>query len=146
MGLGTVLRKTKRRIWLLVVVALMFSILAIAPAVLRRQHIPGSDRLWDTSQPYQAINNESFTVVFQSVDFTFLYEEEVPLDVPIPIHFRVTFSDSAVEYLTTTIGGLMLQPPRVVMTDHTSPQVAIVSAYGDSNEEWCGWYYAVSID
>jgi len=125
--------------------ALVLGTLVIAPHVLGFEQVPGSNKLWHVSEAYSVGSNESFTVVFHSVEFTFQYEEGMPLDAPIPIHFMVTFSDSAVENLTTSIGGWLMQPPRVVMTNHTNPQAAIVSAYGDS-EKWYSWYYAVSFD
>ncbi|MFX1483785.1 MAG: hypothetical protein ACFFCP_11435 [Promethearchaeota archaeon] len=137
----------KRRIHLAIVtiIILCLSILAIAPRILNVNQIPGSREFWHTSDPYRSSNNESFTVVVLSVEFTFLFSEAVPLDVPIPLHFRVTFSNETTEYLVTTVGGLMMQPPRVVSTNHTSPQAAIVSAYSTEDEAWYSWYYAVSL-
>ncbi len=123
---------------------LVLGVLAIAPQVLRFEQVPGSNKLWYISEAYHVTDNQSFEVLFHSVEFTFQYKEEMPLDAPIPIHFMVTFSDGTVENLTTTIGGLLMQPPRVVMTNHTNPQAAIVSAYGDA-EEWYSWFYAVSL-
>jgi len=142
-----VVQKIKRKFRLLIVLSLVLilGIFTIVPQVLRFEQIPGSNKLWYVSEAYRVTDNESFTVVFHSVEFTFQYEEEMPLDAPIPIHFIVTFSDGAVENLTTSIGGLLMQPPRIVMTNHTNPQAAIVSAYGDA-EEWYSWYYAVSFD
>lgn len=138
---------TKRRTALAIVTSfiLCLSILVIAPRILHVNQIPGSDKLWQTSESYQLSGNDSFTVTILSVEITFLFREEVPLDAPIPIHFRVTFPDSTIEYLETTVNGFLMQPPRVVFTNHTSPQAAIVSAFGDADEEWYGWYYAVSL-
>ena len=140
-------RKMKLSIRLLMVLTSVpvLGTLVIAPQVLRFEQVPGSNKLWYVSEAYRVGSNESFIVVFHSVEFTFQYEEGMPLDAPIPIHFMVTFSDGAVENLTTSIGGLLMRPPRVVMANHTDPQAAIVSAYGDS-EEWYSWYYAVSFD
>lgn len=140
-------RKMKWSIRLLIVLTLVLvlGILAIAPQVLRFEQVPGSNKLWYVSEAYCVGSNESFAVVFHSVEFTFQYEEGMPLDAPIPIHFMVAFSDGTVENLTTSIGGWLMQPPRVVMTNHTNPQAAIVSAYDDA-EEWYSWYYAVSLD
>jgi hypothetical protein len=47
--------------------------------------------------------------------------------------------------LVTTIGGMVLQPARVVFTNHTNPQAAIISSYSSENEAWYSWYYAVSL-
>ncbi|MHA2193523.1 MAG: hypothetical protein ACXAEE_10555 [Candidatus Thorarchaeota archaeon] len=136
----------KRRILLAAVISLVLaiSIVVLAPRILHVNQIPGSDKLWHTSDSYQYnTSNESFTVTVLSVEFTFLFYEAVPLDVPIPLHFKVTFPDDTIEYLETTVNGLLMQPPRVVFTNHTGPQAAIVSAYG--HEEWYSWYYAVSL-
>jgi hypothetical protein len=137
----------KKRSLLAIAVGLVLglSIIVIVPRVLYISQIPGSNELWHTSESYQLTGNESFTVIVLSVEITFLYREEVPLDVPIPIHFKMAFSDSTIEYLSTTVNGLLMQPPRVVFTNHTSPQAAIVSAYGNVHEEWYSWYYAVSL-
>ncbi|MFW9888496.1 MAG: hypothetical protein ACFFER_09950 [Candidatus Thorarchaeota archaeon] len=137
----------KRRISLVIVTSFILglSILIMAPRILHINQIPGSNELWQTSESYQLIGNDSFTATILSVEITFLFREEVPLDAPIPIHFKVTFPDATIEYLETTVNGLLMQPPRVVFTNHTSPQVAIVSAFGDTHEEWYSWYYAVSL-
>lgn len=91
------------------------------------------------------MSNESFTVTILSVEFTFLFYEEVPLDAPITLHFKVKFQNETTEYLETTLGGLLMQPPRVVCTNHTNPQAAIISAYSDADDDWYSWYYAVSL-
>ena len=146
-GLISMSWRKKRRILLAIVTSFILglSILAMAPRILYVNQIPGSDKLWHTSDSYQLTSNESFTVTVLSVEFTFLFYEEVPLDVPIPLHFKVTFPNDTTEYLETTVGGLMMQPPRVVFTNHTRPQAVIVSAYSDVHEEWYSWYYAVSL-
>jgi hypothetical protein len=135
----------KNRPLLAIVVGLVLglSLIAIVPRVLHISQIPGSGQLWQASESHQLTGNESFTVYVLSVEFTFLFREEVPLDAPIPLHFSVTFSDGIIEYLETTVNGLLMQPPRVVFTNHTSPQAAIVSAYG--HDDWYSWYYAVSL-
>ncbi|MFW9967504.1 MAG: hypothetical protein ACFFEA_10160 [Candidatus Thorarchaeota archaeon] len=122
---------------------LVLSLIIIVPRVLHISQIPDSDQLWQTSESHQLTGNASFTVNVLSVEFTFLFREDVPLDAPIPLHFRVTFIDGTIEYLETSVNGLLMQPPRVVFTNHTSPQAAIVLAYG--HEEWYSWYYAVSL-
>jgi hypothetical protein len=146
-GLAPMSRWKKRRIHLAIVtsIILCLSILVIAPRILNVNQIPGSREFWRTSDSYRSSNNESFTITVLSVEFTFLFGEVVPLDAPIPMHFRVTFPNETTEYLVTTVGGLMMQPPRVVSTTHTSPQAAIVSAYSSEHEAWYSWYYAVSL-
>lgn len=147
LGLTSMSWLKKKRIFQAAVISLVvgLSIAVLAPRILHVNQIPGSDEYWHTSDSYQMTSNESFTVIVLSVEFTFLFYEVVPLDVPIPLHFKVTFPNDTTEYLETTVGGLMMQPPRIVFTNHTSPQAAIVSAYGNVHEEWNSWYYAVSL-
>ena len=99
--------------------------------------------LWHESQLYDVNSNESYSVVFYSVNFTFLYKEEVPLDVANPVHFKVTFSDGSFELLNTSIGGMLFIPSRVVLSDHINPAAAIVTSI--DGDHWYQWYYAVSV-
>lgn len=99
--------------------------------------------LWHASQMYNSNMNASYSVVFYSVNFTFLFTEQEPMDRPIPVRFMVTFLDGSIELLNTTIGGLLAVPPRVVRSNHINPRVAIVSS--TNNDHWYDWYYAVSV-
>jgi len=105
--------------------------------------IDGLGGLWHRSQMYDLNMNESYSVLFYSVNFTFLCEEEVPLDVGIPVHFIVTFSDGSFELLNTSIGGMVLIPPRVVSSSHTNPAAVVVASI--DSEHWYQWYYGVSV-
>ncbi|MGY5881022.1 MAG: hypothetical protein RTV31_12270 [Candidatus Thorarchaeota archaeon] len=103
------------------------------------------DTTWYLSEPFTLTDNVSFSVVVQSVEFEFLYyyAEEGVLDVPIAIFIVVHFPDAITEYLVSSVGGFIGWEYRLVVTEHTAPQAALVSGYGDG-DEWYGWYYAVS--
>ena len=105
--------------------------------------IYGLQGLWHVSGMYGPNLNVSYSVVFNSVNFTFVCEEEAPLDAPIPIHFRITFGDGSFELLNTSVGGMLAIPPRVVYSNHISPAAAIVSSI--DSVHWYEWYYAVSV-
>ena len=123
------------------VIACLVTGMVVAFADVRA--IDGFEGLWHRSQMYNSNMNESYSVLFYSVNFTFLYREEVPLDVPIRVHFKITFLDGSFELLNTSIGGMVLVPPRVVSSSHTNPAAAIVASI--DSEHWYQWYYGVSV-
>lgn len=140
-GLADLNLKRRRLAVAVLAVALVAAGLAVTLADVRP--IGGLEGLWHTSQMYNSNMNASYCVVFYSVNFTFLYTEQVPTDCPIPVHFMVTFSDGSMELLNTTIGGMLAVPPRVVHSNHTNPGAAIVSS--TSNDHWYDWYYEISV-
>ncbi|MFW9979869.1 MAG: hypothetical protein ACFFEJ_17435 [Candidatus Thorarchaeota archaeon] len=133
----------KKRLGLLMILIVVVG--TLGGILLIQRMVPSQNSLfWNISESYDTNGNETYSVIFNDINFTFLYTEETPLDVPIPVHFRVDFPDGTTEYIANTIGGLMMQPPRIVMSVHLKPQVAIVCSFGDSHEDWYSWYYAVS--
>lgn len=105
------------------------------------------DDTWYLSEPFTLTDNISFTVVIQSVEITFLcyYAELRMTDIPTTLFFVVHFSDGITEYLVSAVGGMLYLDHRLVVTEHTVPQAAIISAFGDG-DDWYSWYYAVSPD
>ncbi len=134
-----------KRIGILVILIAVVGLL-VGWSYMQRQLPTENNPFWLVSGHYDSNGNETYSIMLGEVNFTFLYVEEMFVtDVPIPVHFMVEFPDGTIEYLENTIGGMLKLPPRIVMSDHLTPQAAIVSAYDDSHEGWYGWYYAISL-
>ena len=114
----------------------------ILPSIIDLGTIPESEELWYTSGPHNLWENETYSVFFRGVNFTFLYIEEVPLDTNIPAYFLVTFSDATSEQITIHLPGIVLFDD-VAISSHASPQVAL---YTHGASDVLGkWFCAVSL-
>ncbi len=137
------LKGMKQKLALLVISIVVGGLLGVSLAIERERPTP-NNIFWVVSGHQDSNGNVSYSVILRGVNFTFLYRDKPPMDAPIIVYFRVDFLDGTTEYLMNTIGGLTTAGARIVMSDHVFPQAAIVSKYATSNEEWYGWYYAVS--
>ena len=88
--------------------------------------------------------NESYTIDFHEVSFTFLHYN-LPLhygpngtvhtivDAPNTAHFKLTYSDSEVEYLNLSVGGYVMvlpnSPLRPIFGNHTFPKAGVATAF-----------------
>ncbi len=113
------------------------------PELIDRGTLPDSDEIWYTSGPYELWQNESYSVLFREVNFTFLYYERKPIDSPSPAYFAIIFADGTIERLSISIPGLVLFDD-VVRSNHTAPQAALYT-HGSSDVLW-KWYCAVSLE
>jgi len=114
----------------------------ILPSIIDLGTIPESDEPWYTSGPHNLWENETYSVIFRGVNFTFLYIEDVPLDTNIPAHFVVTFPDAISEQMTIHLPGIVLFDD-VAISNHTSPQAALFT-HGAS-DVLGKWFCAVSL-
>ena len=88
--------------------------------------------------------NESYTVEFHDVSFTFLHVN-LPIfygpngtvytlvDAPNTAHFMLTYADDEVEYLSLNVGGYAPvrpgSPLRPIFGNHTSPKAGVATAF-----------------
>ena len=120
--------------------------------------IPDTGGLCLVSQIYDSNSNESYSVDFGGVTFTFLYwiylgfvEEpngtsSYITDQPNKAYFLVSFDDGAEEILNLNVGGyvaiLPFQVPFGAKTNHTSPSAGVITA--NTRELWDKWQFTVS--
>ena len=121
--------------------------------------IPDTGGLCFVSQSYTADSNSSFSVLFEGVNFTFLYwtypsPTEGPngtsvyiTDQPHTAYFLVTFDDGTEEILSLAVGGYVammpLQIPRGTKTDHSLPSAGVITA--NTLDLWRKWQYTVNL-
>ncbi len=121
--------------------------------------IPDSGGMCFVSQTYNANANESYSIDFVGVTFTFLYWTYPPptegpngtsiyvTDLPHTAYFLISFEDGVEETLSLNVGGyvgiLPFQIPFGPKTNHTSPSAGVVTA--DTQELWGKWKFTVTI-
>jgi hypothetical protein len=89
-------------------------------------------------------DNESYTVEFHDVSFTFLhYNPPVSygpngtvitiVDAPNTAHIMLTYPDDEVEYLSLSVGGFVPvrpgSPLRPILGNHTAPKAGVATAF-----------------
>ncbi|UCE09387.1 MAG: hypothetical protein JSW61_10475 [Candidatus Thorarchaeota archaeon] len=112
--------------------------------------IEEANQFFVASQKYDYNDNQTFTVTFQGVEFTFhhwFYPDQGVTDLPYNAHFTVKFQDGASENLILAVGGYVVVAPwnplRPVLTNHTSPVAGVATAH--TEELWGHWVYLVSV-
>jgi hypothetical protein len=100
--------------------------------------------LFHISRIQDTNDNESYTVEFHDVSFTFLhYNPPVSygpngtvitiVDAPNTAHFMLTYPDDAVEYLSLNVGGFVPvrpgSPLRPIIGNHTAPRAGVATAF-----------------
>lgn len=131
----------------LAVTAIFLCIITISvlvlPNIIDLGEIPESDELWYTAGPFNLWENETYSIYFHGVNFTFLYIEWVPLDSPKPAHFLVSFLDATSENMTIYTPGVVLFDD-VAISNHSSPKAAV---YTHGADDVLGkWFCAVSLN
>ncbi|MGY5875687.1 MAG: hypothetical protein RTU30_08070 [Candidatus Thorarchaeota archaeon] len=133
----------RRNSILIITIFIVVGGILVAPRLLGIGSVPEDDGIWFTTGLYQHGTNETYSVLFHGVNFTFLYYIYYGyLDSPFPVLFEVEFSDRAVEVLSLYIGGWSIVD-RVNFTEHTDPRAAIFNF--DTHEQHYSWSYAVAI-
>jgi hypothetical protein len=103
-------------------------------------------------------DNESYTVEFHDVSFTFLHYNPPGFygpngtfytapDAPNTAHFMLTYLDDEVEYLKLSVGGYVPvrpgSPLRPVLGNHTAPKAGVATAF--TAHLHFKWVYIVSL-
>ena len=136
--------RRKRFALAIVSISLVVSLISL-PFFMSIVTIPETEGTWFRSGPYRWNGNISYSVMFHGVNFTFLYYiHEGVLDRPCSTHFEVTFVDSIREHLDIGIGGWCFGP-RVVLSNHTSPRIAIYTSDSGEYDLHYTWFLAVSL-
>lgn len=138
-------QKSKRTFISVSAIMLLIMLALVTHGLLNEPTITDSEGTWFISSPYGAGDNSSYSITFHEVTFTFLMKEEGPLDRPIPIYLKLTFSDSTEEYLEVFVNGGLRVEPQVHYSNHTNPAVAVWTHMSDTDGDWYSWYYAVKI-
>ncbi|MFW9803399.1 MAG: hypothetical protein ACFFFC_12140 [Candidatus Thorarchaeota archaeon] len=151
---------TARRV--LVVLILLSLILGLGFAVLDYNYLgigqAGDQGLFYISGIQDTNNNESYTVDFRGVSFTFMhynlpvfYDENgtahTIVDAPNTAHFMITYPDDEVEYLKLNVGGFVAirpgSPLRPVFGNHTTPKAGVATAF--TAQLHFKWVYLVAV-
>ncbi len=88
-------------------------------------------------------SNESYTVEFHGVSFTFLHYNPPGFyvngtfytapDAPNTAHFMLTYPDNEVEYLSLSVGGFVAvrpgSPLRPILGNHIAPTAGVATAF-----------------
>ncbi len=140
---------------LLVVVGFVYILAPVQPA--STGYLTNIGGIYHVSEIQAAPNNESFSVVFHNVNFTFLYwcwsipsinGSPIPAEQTVYVFVQLTFSDDSVETIEI---GIHCSSFCVVgsnpylrgnVSTHSQPRAGVASAY---TEELVGkWVYIVS--
>jgi len=121
--------------------------------------IPDTSGMCFVSQIYDANTNESYSIDFMGITFTFLYWTYPPptegpngtsiyvTDLPHTAYFLISFDDGDEETLNINVGGyvgiLPFQIPYGPKTNHTSPSAGVVTA--NTQELWSKWQFTVNL-
>ncbi|MFW9814210.1 MAG: hypothetical protein ACFFF9_17235 [Candidatus Thorarchaeota archaeon] len=101
------------------------------------------------SETYYPNDNVSYSVLFQEVNFTFLYwTYPYPLaDAAYTAYFLVQFSDSTIEEINLNTGSYWAEntwPLDIKTTVHTSPKAGIL--YSGYLNKPTGWQFVVGFN
>ena len=152
-------RLTKRRGIILVVLLAILILGLVDSRFLWTGWSPDTGGMCFVSQRYGANANITYSTVFFSVNFTFLYWTYPPplegpngtittvVDAAYKAYFTVTFGDGTNENLSLYVDGYIVlrrfQIPHGVKTTHSWPSAGIVT--GESWGLWGGWQYTVAL-
>ena len=139
----------KRWLRLSVVVVIMMVVLLlgflVVPALFGMVVLPAQGGLCLLSARYDWNDNSSYSVVFHSVNFTFLYSsypDPELRDVPYTAYFVVRFSDGLIENLSLLYSGFGGSSLHGVVTSHSFPRAGVVT--GSIDELWSAWRFTVA--
>jgi len=102
---------------------------------LRVATIPENGELYHISQRYDSNNNESYSIIFYGVTFTFDYWTYPwgATDLPFSAHFTIHFDDGVIEELSILIGGFVGvasdAPLLPILSNHSNPQAGVATAH-----------------
>ncbi|MGY5875688.1 MAG: hypothetical protein RTU30_08080 [Candidatus Thorarchaeota archaeon] len=135
----------RRNSILVIIISIVVGGILLAPSLLGIGSVPEDDGLWFTIGPYQHLDNDTFSVLFHGVNFTFLYYlNHRYLDAPFPVFISVEFADGTIEALSLGIGGWTLEN-RVNFTEHTNPKAAVFTTNSPDDILHYSWFYAVEL-
>ncbi|MFX1299598.1 MAG: hypothetical protein ACFFAL_06500 [Promethearchaeota archaeon] len=111
--------------------------------------IPALGEVSYVSAPFGTNENQSYSVIFHSVNFTFLgstYDYGELRDLPRTAHFLITFSDGQKENLTLHYNGFIGLSRFFInyhwnVTNHVSPRAGVIT--GNSEVLFNGWQFLV---
>ena len=143
---------TRRRLAGLVLLSIFIGFMVIDSRFLFTGFSPTTGGVWFTSEIYNAKEgNETYTVQFLGVNFTFLYltyPSGDTVDSPYTIYVNVSFQDGVSEILSISIEGYLglfegdlLSIPYGQRTAHSFPAAAVLTSRAAG---YWGWQYAVS--
>jgi len=140
---------TRRRLAGLVLLSIFIGFMVIDSRFLFTGFSPSTGGVWFTSTIYNAKEgNETYTIQFLGVNFTFLYltyPDENVTDAPYTIYVNVSFQDGVSEILSISVDGYRPAYPISILygqrTQHSYPAAAVLTS--DALGYW-GWQYAVS--
>ncbi len=121
----------------------------VVPVLFGVVVLPEQGGLCLLSARYDWNENSSYSVVFHSVNFTFLYSSHpdpmIP-DLPYTAHFVVRFSDGLIENLSLVYNGYtalyFVGSLQGVVTSHSFPRAGVVTGY--TYEIWGAWRFTVA--
>ncbi|MFX1272741.1 MAG: hypothetical protein ACFFAX_13725 [Promethearchaeota archaeon] len=146
----------------LIVVVLIAMLLGVGFAVLDYNYLGigqvDEHGLFYISGIQDTNNNESYTIEFHGVSFTFMhynlpvfYDENgtahTVVDAPNTAHFMLMYPDDEVEYLNLSVGGYApvrpVSPLRPVLGDHITPNAGVATAF--TPQLHFKWVYLVAV-
>ena len=142
-------RKNLAKTLLLLALALMPIIALINAQLLGAVWIPGLGGVAYVSAPYGPNENQTYSVIFHSVNFTYVgstYDYGNLMDQPRTAHFLITFSDGQKENLTLHYSGFKPISRFFIryhwtITNHVSPRAGVIT--GNSEVLFNGWQFLV---
>ncbi|MFX0056138.1 MAG: hypothetical protein ACFFAD_14515 [Candidatus Hermodarchaeota archaeon] len=146
----------------LIVVVLIAMLLGVGFAVLDYNYLGigqvDEHGLFYISGIQDTNNNESYTIEFHGVSFTFMhynlpvfYDENgtahTVVDAPNTAHFMLMYPDDEVEYLNLSVGGYApvrpVSPLRPVLGGHITPNAGVATAF--TPQLHFKWVYLVAV-
>lgn len=142
-------RKSLVKTLLLLALALVPIIALINAQLLGVIWIPTLGEVAYVSIPFGPNENQSYSVMFHSVNFTFLgstYDYGDLRDLPHTAHFLIIFSDEQKENLTLHYDGFIGTAVFFIdynwnITNHVSPRAGVIT--GNSQVLSHGWQFLV---
>ena len=142
-------RKNLVKTLLLLALALVPIIALINAQLLGVVWIPVLGGVSFVSVPYGPNENQTYSVIFHSVNFTYIgstYDFGTLMDQPRTAHFLITFSDGQKENLTLHYDGFIGTAVLFIRyhwntTNHASPRAGVIT--GNSDVLFNGWQFLV---
>ncbi len=142
-------RKSLVKILLLLALALVPITALLNAQLLGITWIPALREVSYVSAPFGPNENQSYAVIFHSVNFTFLgstYDYGELRDLPRTAHFLITFSNGLNETLTLHYNGFIGISRFFIeyhwkVTNHGSPRAGVIT--GNSEVLFNSWQFLV---
>jgi len=146
---ASVFRKSLVKILLLLALALVPITALINAQLLGIIWTPALGGVSCVSAPFGPNENQSYSVIFHSINFTFLgstYDYGELRDLPRTAHFLITFGDGQKENLTLHYNGFIGIVRFFInyhwnVTNHVSPRAGVIT--GNSEVLFNGWQFLV---